>query len=297
MVWTPLILDTFVFDEARLEAPEASGDMGGTQSVQQHDFPGGIRTQKAYGYFPAAQRWRAKFHGTDASDRAEGVKRILAAGREVKLQFGNHAWLGRVVRFSPTVRNTWLYDYELEFWPRLDYGSPGPRQPPVSDLGTVLSLHLLALQSLLQYGLDASFIGQAAAYAIGGPVGFLISQTLDAVAAAGGVPANISASDRQQHQLSGLAAMQALKPYQTSLDPALSSPTSDAAARVQAIMNIMTAVQTPITTIHTVNPNLVVLAAQYYSGDITKWRIIAQANGLADPQPTGSFNLIIPNAV
>jgi nucleoid-associated protein YgaU len=45
--------------------------------------------------------------------------------------------------------------------------------------------------------------------------------------------------------------------------------------------------------IHTINPNLLVLAAQYY-GDATQWRLIGNANGIADPQPIGSFNITIP---
>jgi hypothetical protein len=293
--WTPLILDTFVFDDAQLETPEAFGDMGGTQSLEQHDFPGGTRTHKAYGYFPAQQKWRAKFHGQAASDRAEGVKRILAAGKEVKLQYGTHSWLGRVARFSPTARHNWLYDYELEFWPRLDFGSPGPTLPPPTDLGTMLSLHLLALQSLIKYGLDPQFIGQAAAIAIGGPVGFLISQTLDAVSAAGGNINQISASNQQQNQLASIAAMTAVAPYQLSPNPVLSSPANDAASRITAIQNLMTAAQPAVATIQTINPNLVTLSAQYY-GDASRWRSIAAANGLADPQPIGSYNLVIPQA-
>lgn len=291
--WTPLILGSFQFDEARLETPEHFGDMGGTQSLEQHDFPGGTRTQKAYGYFPAAQKWKAKFHGQDASDRAEGVKRLLSAGQEIKLQWGTRAWLGRIAKFSPVARHGWLYEYELEFWPRLDYGSPGPTQPPVTDLGTVLSLHILALQSLIQYGLDPQFIGQAAAYAIGGPAGFLVSQTLDAVSAAGGDISQISASDKQQNQLAGLAAMTTLAPYQASPNPLLSSPASDAAARVTAIMNVLAAEQPLMLTVRTINPNLPVLAATYY-GNASMWRTIATANGLSDPQPIGTYNLVIP---
>lgn len=293
MVWTPLVLDTFLFDEASLEVPEAYGDLGGSQSIEQHDFPGGVRTHRAYGYFPAVQKWKARFHGVDASDRAEGIKRILFAGREVKLQYGNRSWLGRVARFSPTVRHNWLFEYELEFWPRVDNSAPGPTLPPVTNLGTVLALHLLALQSLIKYGLDPAFVGQAISLAIGGPIGFLISQVQDSVAAAGGVISNISAANKQQNQLAALSAMQATQPFVNSTDPTQSSPAADAQARIMAIATLMTAAQPAVTVLRTVNPNLVVLAAQYY-GDAGAWRTIATANGLADPQPIGNFNLTIP---
>src|SRR4051812_27487786 len=115
MAWTPLILDTFTFDEARLETPESFGDMGGSQCIEQHDFPGGIRTQRSYGYFPSALRWRAKFHGSASllgptlgfgsviplgnagqalsqpEERVAAVNRIVVAGKEVKLQFGTRS--------------------------------------------------------------------------------------------------------------------------------------------------------------------------------------------------------------
>lgn len=290
---TPLILDQFVFDEAQLETPESFGDMGGTQSLEEHRFPGGTITHKAYGYFPAMQRWRGKFFGTDASDRAEGVKRILAAGREVKLQYGPRAWLGRVAKFAPTARHAWWYEYELEFWPRVDQGSPGPTLPPVTDLGTMLALHILALTSLIKYGLNPDFIGQAAAIAIGGPAGFLVSQTLDAVAAAGGSISNISAPSKTAIQQASETALAATAPYQISTNPLLSSPASDAAARIGAIKNLMTAAQPPVAVVQTINPNLPLLAAQYY-GDCTKWRQIATANGLSDTQPIGGYILTIP---
>jgi len=296
MPWTPLILAGFVFDEAQLEVPEASGDMGGTQSLEEHRFPGGTITHKSYGYFPAAQKWRAKFHGSDASDRAEAIKRIMATGQEVTLQYGARAWVGRVARFSPMARHNWRFDYELEFWPRVDYGSPGPVLPPVTDLGTVLALHILALQSLLTNGLSGSFLFQALAAEIGGPIGALVSQVQDSIAAAGGVIGNITSVAQQSIFQSSLAALAATAPYLVSPDPTQSSPASDAASRIQAIQTIMTAAQPTKAVIQTINPNLLVLAAQHY-GDATLWRTIGNANGLTDPQPTGSFSLIIPQQV
>jgi hypothetical protein len=293
MPWTPLILDTFVFDEANLETPEAYGDLGGTQSLSQHDYPGGTRTHKSYGYFPAVQKWRAKFHGMDASDRAEGVKRILAAGREVKLQFANRAWLGRVAKFSPTARHSWLFEYELEFWPRIDQGSPGPTLPPVTDFGTVLALHILSIQGIIQYGLDPNLVGQVVAAEIGGPTGFMISQVQSVMSSAGGSISAITGAGQQQVFQSSLAAIAACQPYQTSTNPLWSSPAADIASRAQAIQNLMTVAQPPVASIQTINPNLFVLSAQYY-GDATQWRTIANANGLADPQPIGSYNLTIP---
>jgi hypothetical protein len=47
----------------------------------------------------------------------------VAAGAEVTLSWGERAWAGLLLRFSPTARHTWLFDYDLEFWPRVDLSS------------------------------------------------------------------------------------------------------------------------------------------------------------------------------
>lgn len=289
---TPLVLGSFTFLDAYLETPEALGDLGGTQSVSSHSFPGGTITQKSFGYFPAEMRWRGHFHSPNASDRKEALKRIMVAGEEVTLTWGPRSWVGRVTKFVATVKHAWLYDYELDFCPRQDQ-SAGLPIIPFPGLGSILALHVLALQSLIKYGLDPAFIGEAAALAIGGPAGAVLLQVQSLVYGAGGSIGGISNNDKQSIFQSTVGALAACAPYQASDNPALSSPASDAASRLQAIQTIMSAAAPPVTVIHTINPNLLVLAAQYY-GDATLWQTIANANGLSDPQPIGSFNLIIP---
>lgn len=294
--WTPLVLDSFIFDEAQLETPEAFSDLGGTQSVETHKYPGGTITQKSYGYFPAEQKWRGKFFGPEASDRKEAIKRILYTGNEVQLSYGSNAWLGRVTKFMATVRHNWLFEYELDFEPRLDISSGAPSPPTTGNLGTVLALHILALQSLITYGLDPAFVGEAVSIAIGGPIGLLIFATQAAIAGSGGSISGVSGGDQQSIFDAGQTALQACAPYQSSPNPVVSSPASDAAARVQSIQNIFGgAASAPITVIQTINPNLITLAAQYY-GDGSQWRTIATPNGLSDPQPIGSYTLTIPAA-
>lgn len=294
MVSIPLILGDFIFDDATLEAPESMGDLGGTQSVSTHEFPGGTKTQKSFGYFSADLRWKGHFHGPDATDRKEAVKRIMVTGDEVQLSWGPSAWLGRVTKFVATVKHFWLYDYELDFCPRQDLSSGLPIIP-FPGLGSILALHILALQSLIKYGLDPAFIGEAAAIAIGGPAGAVLLQVQELIYASGGSIAGLSGNDKHDIFQSTVGALAACAPYQASNNPALSSPASDAAARIKAIQNIMTVAAPPVTVIHTINPNLMALSAQYYS-DASQWRTIANANGLSDPQPTGSFNLTIPQS-
>jgi nucleoid-associated protein YgaU len=151
------------------------------------------------------------------------------------------------------------------------------------------------LQSLVRNGLDPTFVTEAVAIAIGGPAGAVALQVQELVLASGGSLAGLSPNDKNAIFQSTVGALAATAPYETSDNPALSSPASEIAARVRAIQNIMTDAAPPVTVIHTINPNLMVLSAQYY-GDATKWRTIANANGLADPQPVGSYNLTIPQS-
>lgn len=296
MAWTPLILDSFIFDEARLEVPERMAGLGGTQSISTHKYPGGVILQKNYGYFPATQKWAGHFHGADASDRKEAVKRLLYAGQEIQLAFGPNAWLGRLTSFDPTVRSQWLYDYTLEFEPRLDISSGAPSLPSTGNLGTVVALHILALQSLIANGLDPAFVGEAAAIAIGGAAGAVLLQVQETIAASGGFSGSSTPAIQQAAvYASTSAALTQIQPYQNSTNPQESSPASDASARILAIQTIFSSAATPVTTIQAINPNLYLLAAQYY-GDATQWQTIASANGLTDPQPIGTYTLTIPPA-
>lgn len=292
-MWTPLILDTFMFDEASLEVPERFADLGGNQRLVQHDFPGGIRTQKALGYFPSALRWRAKSSAQDAGDRIEALKRLVVAGKEIKLTWGQRGWYGRLSHIAPTAINDFLYEFDIEFWPRVDLGAPGLPYPPPTDVGLAISLHALALQSLIENGLPQGFGFAIVAGALGPAVADLTGSVTTALLTAGGAVAAIPIETQQVIQQQSLAALAAAAPYQASDDPTESSPASDAAARIQAIQNLMATAQPPVATVQAVNPNLVVLAAQYY-GDSSQWRYLAAANGLTDPQPVGAYNIVVP---
>jgi len=294
-IWIPLYLgEELILDEARLEVPERMGTLGGNQATHEHKFPGGVITHRSYGYFPGVIKWRAKFHGSDASDRVDAVMRILVAGREIQVSFGERSWLGRVVNFDPTAHHSFLYEYSLEFWPRVDTSSGLPSLPNPVGLGYLVDLHLLAIQGLID-GWNSSVYWEAVAAVAAGPLTDFTGVTQTAMLAAGGVVSSITTSGRQAIAASSLATLAVLGPLQTSQDSTVAAPASDAAARVLAISNITTGQSTTIATVQAVNPNLPLLAAQYYQ-DPTQWNTIAAANGLSDPMPVGSFNLVIPAA-
>lgn len=290
-MFVPLILDSFTFDETSLEVPEAFGDVGGVQVTAQHDFPGGIRTQQKFGYLPAELRWRARFSGVAASDRVEELKRILVAGQEVTLSYGERAWLGTLVKFSPTARHSWLYEYDLEFWPRQDISSGAGSSFGFSGLVDLISGAADAIQTMID---DVTGLYVNIASIVGVSVTALLAAVNTALLAASGNPAfAISALSQLAITSAASAVLTACNPLILSADPTISSPAADLAAYVSLLNTLATASEAPRWQVRIINPNLPLLAAQYY-GDATQWNRIASYNGLSDPQPIGTFQLLIP---
>ncbi len=291
-MYVPLILGNFEFDETELEVPEAMGDLGGVQNVAQHDFPGGTRTQQTFGFFPEPIQWKARFTGPNASYRAEQVKRILVAGQEVQLSFGDRAWLGLLVKFSPTVRSTWLFDYELIFWPRQDISSGTPQPVGFSGQSTMMSLNALAIQSMVDSATSGGLYAN-----IEGNVGTQVTTLLAAVATgltnAQGNPFALAEADQLAIGTAASAVLVSLAPLQAAADPTISSPAFDLGSYVSVLNTLATASKQPQWQVNLTNPNLAALAAQYY-GDATQWTVIATYNGLADPQPIGNYEILIP---
>lgn len=287
----PLTLGSYTFDDYHLETPEQMGDLGGVQVIQQHDFPGGIRTQSTYGYFPAVIRWRARFSGGAASDHAEQVKRILSAGSEIILSWGERAWSGLLVKFSPTARHTWLFDYELEFWPRIDLSAGVGEFDDTPSPEEIMDLQILALTSWIDGNLLNLF--QFVALELLDPINAILGLIDAALAISQGIIALIDNLQSLAIQAAIGALTLACAPLLLSIDPLISSPAWDIASRALVINNLLTTAQAPRWTVQVVNPNLMALSAQYY-GDCTLWETIALANNLADPQPIGAFELLIP---
>ena len=291
-MYVPLILGNFQFDETELEVPETMGDLGGVQNVAQHDFPGGTRTHQSFGFFPEPIEWKARFTGPNASNRSEQVKRILVAGQEVQLSFGDRAWLGRLIKFSPAVRNQWLFDYELIFWPRQDISSGTPQPVGFSGASTLMSLNALAIQSMIDAA-DAGGLYANIASIVGVPVTTLLAAVSVGLVNAQGNTFALQAADQLAIGSAASTVLTACAPLQLSASPTISSPASDLASYVAVLNTLATASQQPQWQVNVTNPNLAVLAAQYY-GDCTLWKTIATYNGLADPQPIGNFEILIP---
>jgi hypothetical protein len=293
-IYVPLILDGFEFDNYWMETPEHLGDLGGAISVQQHDFPGGIRTQRNYGYFPGVIHWRARFSGGLASMRVEEVKRKLVAGTEITLSWGERRWAGLLVRFAPVARHTWLFEYDIEFWPRIDlssgYGETGGEPSPEE----LMDLQMLALNSFLSGSSVTLF--PSVADVLTDPIISVMAAVNLGLSAAGGLVAFISDIQRLAINVQIDALLFVATPLLDSLDALVTSPVWDIYSSILCIRNLIQTIKSARWVVPAVNPNLMLLSAQYY-GDATLWQTIGDANGLYDPQPIGEFQIAIPAPV
>lgn len=281
-------LDSVVFDEVGLEVPEALGNVGGTQSVEEHRYPGGIITHQTFGAFPGPLTWHGMFTGSNAFSRMQQVDLIRISGREVLLRFGPKAWMGRVQEFAPTVHHRWMIAYSIKFMPRVDISNAVPAQPTTPP-ETQLADQTTALDTLATgnpFPMPSTLVV---------PVNGLLTVTAQALAGANGVVDAITAADAALIQTAVDVVTLAANPLLQSVLPLVSFMALSCLARATTIGQITQAPTLPAATaLQLVNPNLPMLAAQYF-GDATKWLVIAQFNGLLDPLPIGAYVINIPN--
>lgn len=280
-------LDSVVFDEVGLEVPETLGNIGGTQTVEEHRFPGGIITHQTFGAFPASLTWKGYFTGTNAFARVQQVDLIRITGREVLLRFGPKAWLGRVQEFSVSPHHRWLISYSIHFMPRVDVSNSVPAQPlppPETQLGGQTDA-LNTLATGIPFPMPGALVT---------PVTGLLATTALALSAANGIVASISATGAAAIATAVDVVMLAAAPLLQSPSPLVGFMALACAARSTTIGQIIQQPQLPVVTaLQLVNPNLPQLAAQYYN-DATQWTVIAAFNGLSDPLPVGQFVINIP---
>ena len=89
-----LTIDDIVFQNT--EIPEDFGEIGGTQMLAVHDFPGGSRTIQALGAFPATVSWEGWLIGPSAAQRSYQLDRKRVNGVLCVLSFAAQNWSGYV---------------------------------------------------------------------------------------------------------------------------------------------------------------------------------------------------------
>ena len=276
------------------EIPE-SFPVGGTQSIAVREFPGGRKTIQTFGPFPRLIQWSGKLFGTDAFARYVVIDQLRSKGDQQTLTYGPFEYKGVIKTFNADVKFQWMVDYEIEFEVAEDLSAGAIQAPdllPIEPILTNASNQLAVppavndptgtiAQGVVDFKKDLNrTLGLS-----GGTVG---GMTDDDVKRLTGQLDNIQMDIQQQ--LDGLRAdnvddlvkMASLKQFDLDLK-SINSMFDVDEQRIFTESKVITAV----------NPDLFAIAGNEY-GDPSKWDIIAKANGLFDPQPTGPYSLLIP---
>lgn len=270
---------------------EGLGDLGSMQHMTVTEFPGGIVSAQLYGRFKKPIEWKGKIFGADAHDRARQLDDLTSQGL-IKLQYGQWDIDGLLKNFIIKAKYQFEVHYEAIFIPIQDdslMGQSGLASLPNSQ-GTLSQAQQVAQNQSQNPTSPYSFspsIQQGVAQ-----LNSTINKTLQNYS--GNLQAFQTPDIKNiQSQIDGLKTQ--LAPLINGSDPYAASAASDLNTSLDTISVALKSTPGIIAQIPVVNPNLYTLASIYY-GDPSQWELIKNANGLNDPYPVGSFNLIIPQS-
>lgn len=304
-----LTLGDFVFQD--MEIPEAI-PFGGPQSLSKKKLIGGVRVIDALGPDPKPLEWSGTFWATPggqtALDRALTLKQMADAGQPLDLSWDSLYYRVLIASFEPDYRFARIpYRISCEIIQDLTAPVYQSNTPDADDLisadlylasllaEAIADQLLLSLISelMIAANLIVSFVNAPLStinlvlqplIAASGRVGALITladTTLLNTTAPGGVlpGAPVSAS------AAALAVQVAANQQQVDL--------IQLQALCGRIARNLSQINSSVRTITVPGGNLYDIASLEY-GDATAWTLIAQANGLTDPQLSGITELTIP---
>lgn len=292
------------------EVPERIA-FGGKQALAVHELVGGVRVIDAMGAFEDALEWSGIFVGPSALARARQLNTMRQAGTPVSLTWSELSYLVVIETFHADFERFYQVPYRISCRPAKDQSADAPQAGAVNldsqmrtDMGSVSSLSssigdsiLGSTVSTLSSAVSAvSDFAKATQSTINGvlqPLAAVQAQVTTLIASASNVVSNVTT-------LGGIApgnpiAQQAAK--MTSQVAAFTSmPQLYALKSTLGRMgsNLASASSTG-QTVSSAGGDLQKIAAAQF-GDATAWPLIAQANGLQDPQVQGLQTLVIPPA-
>jgi len=281
-----LRLGPVIFNENTLEVPEEIGNLAGVQVIEQHDFPGGVRTQQTYGAFPIEIGWRGLFTGTNALTRALAVDQLRVAGQPVTLSYGPKSFVGRIVEFTIRPKTQWFIHYTIRFLPLLDLSS--------GNSSTTSAETIMAQQN----GVLSNLLG-----GMPFPLPAGLTSAIDSLQSTLAAQLQLANGLVQNIALPGLQVLSAAVTVVVAATPLVIANGSSQDAYMAAsaansatiIGNTAAQPKGTASTITVINPSLPGLSAQYL-GDATQWPTLAAYNNINPPVPfpNGTFNLKIP---
>ena len=288
----PFTLGSITFRD--LEVPSRLHGLGSYEAMAVHEFPGGTRTIQQLGQFPnkivswsgyitAVQEFSSVVQSTGS--RLAQMAAVFHSKNEIVLNWGDVYLKGVVASFDVNPHHEHFIPYSVRFVPS--------KVQTISNGTPNVSLSFLLFNSINQVNtLITSFTDPSSLlplpYAITNPMQLLL-QDLNSFAGVKNPTPNLF----QGLQTSINNAQTAIDPYVGSSDPIEQNIGLSFAAVLANLQNSILGMLPTQTYLRVANPNLFTLASQYL-GDASQWQVIAEANGLTDPQPSGLFNLVIP---
>lgn len=307
------------------EVPEEI-PFGGAQMMAVHQFVGGKRQIDTLGPSDAPITWSGIFFGPVAQYRARYLDTLRRNGLPVTLTWGQWRYTGVIQHFVGKIRQPWNIPYTITVIVQQDEVRPIPTavtslvQAMADDYEGASCLSNAIGDSTLT-GLMGSISGAidtftATVNAWTAPIAAASACVMQAVQTVQAtLQALIAPIARAQQRVQDLiGSVDQAVGLASTIGTAATSPPLEAQALLAGSNTMSTAQplyalsgvlgrmsanaqKTPgnsSKTVTVVGGTMYGLAAQYY-GDASQWGVIANANGLTDPQIQGQQTLIIPN--
>lgn len=278
------------------EVPDNLPNLFGMQKVAVHDFAGGQRTVQQLGNFPYDHiEWKGMLfdgdvsQGQTAAQRSSIINQLRFLKTPISLVWGQFNLTVLVLEFEVIAKMFQYYDYRIKILPISDQTSTSNTpDPPLPE--TILANALAQMNQTTNAPTTGAILPAAivaASNQIQADVATALTNSNQQLA---DIPATTVAN--LQNEINALQL--SLDFYDTSTNYPVAAAALElygAAAGVSIALNGTN--KNTIQQISVINPNLFVLASQYY-GSPTYWTLIASANNLQDYQLKGSYTLTIP---
>lgn len=278
-----------VFEE--FEAQPTLGDLGARQQMAIFHYVGGVTSVQLLGPVPQMITLQGLLLGESAEDRAKEIKKLATDSEPVTLTYSGFSFYGVVEIVEINIDNIYEIKFVIKFHPVEDQSSGGADSgADVPSKENTLNQSMMALEKQIY----DPFAGIEFEEDVQKDTEDLNKQINTALNNNNGLVNQIPISQNQtlQQQIENLKTK--LQGYVTSGTPEEITSAQSALISLDIMKQNLNASVPPLKEITVVNPNLFLLASQFYEGDISAWQYIAESNGLQNPINEGVFNLRLP---
>lgn len=294
----PLTIGSITLNQHPFEGPNGDqgglSDLGSKQKSVVREFPGGIISAQLYGSFPKVISWAAKLFGFNAMNRSAELKKLCDNGQLVNFNWAQWNFDGFVEDYKVLARGPNEIDYEIIFRPLNDNNTVTGGNSLVNN--DPFASTVLNAQNTMNQQASSPLASSSLPPTVVPNVNALNSSINQALQQSGGSISNIPPSTLTTLQGHISSIQNSLKPIINGNNPLAASTAADLNGTLSILYTAFSSSLNPlITTLQVANPNLYLLASQYY-GDPKLYWIIGNANNLIDPMPetNGPITLKIP---